>query len=79
MWSVNKHDESFGPAAVAAAQEPVSTVCSLWMSVKTHLVPQIKLTAWTCKLGGRSWRSSQVLQNEGRHCSSTEQAFDTRF
>ena len=53
MRSVDKDDEPFETAAVAVARERVSTVCSLWTSVETHQVPQIKLTAWTCKLGVR--------------------------
>ena len=65
MWSVNNDDEPFEPAALAVAWECVSIVCSLWVSVKTLLALQIKLTAWTCKLGGRSWRSCKMLQNEG--------------
>ena len=65
MCSVNKDDEPFEPAAAAVARERVSTVCSLWMSVETHLVPQIKLTAWTCKLGVRGRAAPESAENEG--------------
>ena len=47
MRSVDKDDEPFETAAVAVARERVSTVCSLWTSVETHQVPQIKLTGPT--------------------------------
>ena len=65
MCSVNKDDEPFEPAAVAVARKRVSTVCSLWMSVETLLAPQIKLTAWTCKLDVRGRATPESPENEG--------------
>ena len=79
MWSVNKDDEPFEPAASAVARECVSIVYSLWMSVETLLALKIKLTAWTCKLGVRGRAAPESAENEGSWFSRLETAFDTRF
>ena len=65
MWSVKNDDETFKTTAAADARERVATAQSIWASVEKQLVLQIKLTAWTCKLGGGSRQLLQVLQNEG--------------
>ena len=79
MWSVNKDDEPFEPAAVAVARECVPIVCSLWMSVETLLALKIKLTAWTCKLGVRGRAAPESAENEGEVFSAAERAFLTGF
>ena len=58
MCSVNNDDEPFETAAVSVARKHVATECSMWASVKAHLVLQIKLTAWICKLGVRGRATS---------------------
>ena len=79
MCSVkNEDDEPFKTAAAAVARERVATARSMWASVEARLALQIKLTAWTCKLGGRSRQSCKSLQNEGPWFSSAERAFSTR-
>ena len=58
-------DEPFETVAVAAAREQMATAYSMWASLEPQLALQIKLTAWTCKLGGRSRRTCKRVQNEG--------------
>ena len=48
MMSVKNDEELVKMAAVAAAQERMATARSMWASVETHLLLQIKLTAWIC-------------------------------
>ena len=72
-------DEPLETASAAVAPEHVATVCSMWASVKAHLVLQIKLTAWTCKLGVRGRAAPESAENEGSWFSRLETAFDTRF
>ena len=79
MMSVKNDDEPFKTAAVAVARERVATARSMWASVETHLVPQIKLTAWTCKLGVRGRAAPESAENEGEVFSAAERAFLTRF
>ena len=79
MMSVKNDDEPFKTAAVAVARERVATARSMWASVETHLAPQIKLTAWTCKLGVRGWAAPESAENEGGVFSAAERAFFTPF
>ena len=75
MWSINNDDEPLETASAAVAREHVATVCSMWASVKAHLVLQIKLTAWICKLGVRGRAAPESAENEGTSFSAAERAF----
>ena len=80
MWPVRIDDEPFEMAALAAAREQMTTApCSMWASVEARLALQIKLTAWTWKLGGRVRQLLQGVQNEGTQISPAKRAFLVRF
>ena len=63
MISVVNEAVSFEAAPVAAAQEQMTTACSMWASVEPRLVLQIKLTANFTSAD--SWCSSAAV-SDGR-------------
>ena len=79
MWSVKNEAESFESAAVAAAREQMVTVCNVPASAEPMLGSQTTWRRWSCSARRHKRQLLQELQNEGKHCSSTKQAFFTPF